>query len=488
MIQTEICVVGGGPAGSAIAHKLALLGHSVCLIEKSPFPRAHIRESLPPTILSVLDLLGVRECVEAANFLRPHRSLIRWSSPEAHWTESADESGFNVDRGRLDHILLSAAQTAGVQILQPAQATRPVSRGHQQWVVPVRWQGESIEVQARFLINATGKHRSLSRTNPHSPSTLALYGYWRDVPWQGVESRVEAGTDEWFWGAPLPDGRFNAAVFLDAKRHSATKPRDREQWYRSLLANTALFQGCLAGNLDTPVQICDASCYYPKTAIGLDWITVGDAAFALDPISSQGVQMAMMSAFQGAISVHTLLTMPEQAEAAIDFYQHKLHETVARSQRTAAQIYATQAVHPISPFWQQRSQGLDEPPSISWEQNTHLFEIYAPIRLSKATNLRSTPVIQGDVVRFVTALHHPALENPVAYLGSVAIAPLLESLDGHIGKGQTIIDLMQCWSHWHNRSTCWQLLQWFWSRHIIVSDTSNTLGIRENLAHSGGQG
>ena len=81
-------------------------------------------------------------------------------------------------------------------------------------------------------------------------------------------------------------------------------------------------------------------CFLSKDQIGLDWIKVGDAAFAIDPLSSQGVQMAMMSAFQGSIAVHTLLTQPEQANAAIDFYRNKLQETVARSQTTAAQVYA----------------------------------------------------------------------------------------------------------------------------------------------------
>ncbi|MEG4521088.1 MULTISPECIES: FAD-dependent oxidoreductase [unclassified Microcoleus] len=81
-IETEVCVVGGGPAGSSIARRLALLGHNVCLIEKAAFPRPHIGESLPPSIIQVFELLGVRSLIEAAGFLRSHRARVRWSSTD----------------------------------------------------------------------------------------------------------------------------------------------------------------------------------------------------------------------------------------------------------------------------------------------------------------------------------------------------------------------------------------------------------------------
>src|ERR1700681_230367 len=41
-IVADVCVIGGGPAGSTTAHRLASLGHEVCLIERHSFPRHHI--------------------------------------------------------------------------------------------------------------------------------------------------------------------------------------------------------------------------------------------------------------------------------------------------------------------------------------------------------------------------------------------------------------------------------------------------------------
>jgi flavin-dependent dehydrogenase len=41
-LKVEVCVIGGGPAGSTLARRLALLGHEVCLVEWLAFPRWHI--------------------------------------------------------------------------------------------------------------------------------------------------------------------------------------------------------------------------------------------------------------------------------------------------------------------------------------------------------------------------------------------------------------------------------------------------------------
>jgi flavin-dependent dehydrogenase len=132
-------VIGAGPAGATIARRLAALGHDVVLIERAAFPRPHIGESLPPSICPVLDLCGVREQVEAAGFLRPASAIVQWSGPAARHSRFDGAPGFQVDRGRFDHLLLAAARDAGASVRQPARAGRPVATADG-WAVPLEWQ------------------------------------------------------------------------------------------------------------------------------------------------------------------------------------------------------------------------------------------------------------------------------------------------------------------------------------------------------------
>jgi flavin-dependent dehydrogenase len=66
--RVDVCVVGAGPSGSALAIRLAQLGHDVSVIERSMFPRSHVGESLSPGIWPQLELLGVAQAVAAAGF------------------------------------------------------------------------------------------------------------------------------------------------------------------------------------------------------------------------------------------------------------------------------------------------------------------------------------------------------------------------------------------------------------------------------------
>jgi flavin-dependent dehydrogenase len=54
----DVCIVGGGPAGSITALQLALLGHRVCLFERSVFPRRQVGELLTRGIWPILDSLN----------------------------------------------------------------------------------------------------------------------------------------------------------------------------------------------------------------------------------------------------------------------------------------------------------------------------------------------------------------------------------------------------------------------------------------------
>lgn len=460
-LDSEICVIGGGPAGATVARRLALLGHRVCLLERSEFPRPHIGESLTPGIIPLLDFLGLRDSIEQAGFLRPHGAVVSWSG-QPEFAETGGERGFQVDRGRFDQILLAEAASAGVRVLQPALAQTPRRRGGRWWI-PLTIAGEQSSVTAGFVVDASGR-RSLLPGNRQrdDAATLALYAYWTQTGIDDPSTRVEAGSDEWYWGAPLPDGTFNATVFVDPVRCAAAGRRGLSDFYQTLLSSSVLLAPCLSGHRVSDVVACDASRRFVAAPVGDDFIKVGEASFTIDPLSSQGVQAAITSAMQASIVVHTLLKHSENAPVAMAFYRERQIESLASDRATSAAFYREKASSCARPFWQKRA-GQTPVDAQPLPQNEPLANTVM-VRWSADVQHVDVPVIRGDVIESCRGLRHPSLGRPIAFLEGIPV----ELLTGVFTTATSVEQLIHIWSMQMPAEQACRILSWLWSRHLVV--------------------
>src|SRR3546814_182111 len=74
--DTDVLVIGGGPAGSTIATLLARKGWQVTQLEKDRHPRFHIGESLLPMNMPILKRMGAFEKVDAIGTLRSEERRV----------------------------------------------------------------------------------------------------------------------------------------------------------------------------------------------------------------------------------------------------------------------------------------------------------------------------------------------------------------------------------------------------------------------------
>jgi flavin-dependent dehydrogenase len=460
--MAEVCVIGAGPAGSIFAARMAQLGHQVDLIERQRFPRAHLGESLSPGVMPLLQAAGMRETIEAAGFPSVTGVWVNWAQ-QSRLRQDPGEKGLLVDRGEFDRRLLARARAFGVRVHQPARVLKQAHDGAK-WHLAIDSDGGVTQLDADFVADAGGR-RGVSRQRHirTGVATLAVYGYWRGKSLPTMP-RIEAGEDGWYWGVPLPDGSYNTLIFVDPHRFRSAPGATMSERFLRLLERSTLINDCLDAELIAPVRAIDATPYLSGDCVAPGQIELGDAALAIDPISSSGVQKAIQTALSGAIVANTLLRRPESTDAALSFYRAQLGEASERHRRWAPEHYRDVAERCAHPFWQQRAGQQAAPDPAPLPAIDALGFATTPMELSSELEFAPTPCLQGDFVSLASALHHPRLASPIAFLGGRELAPLLRILQ----PGRTPLQIARSWSNHMSLESGLAIAGWLVNHGILV--------------------
>ncbi len=427
--ETEVCVIGAGPAGATFATRMVQFGYKVILIERSPFPRRHVGEAMTPIVWELLAISGARPAVEALEVVQSTPARIRWVDDEEKLIDPpGGRPGFTVDRADFDQVLLDAARLAGAIVMQPARVSS-VERTDSGWRIELVGIDGPSTISARFLADASGRSSRLpSRRITTSPRTIALDALWTFQGVESRESRIETRPEGWYWGAHLPRRTYRAMAFVDPDllRVNRVDKRGLEAYYRQLLAGTRILNALKDPRLEGVVTAHDATCYFDPMPIDRTYIKLGEAAFAIDPLSSSGVQKALQTALAGSISVNTILRAGS-AEAAVAFYTDNQQSSVVQHAEWAASRYREHRRYRAKAFWLRRARS----PIKSAPRQNYLkqkADRRRRVQLVPGACFVRVPCAVGDHVEIRDAIWHPALARPVAFVNGVDIVALIANL------------------------------------------------------------
>jgi flavin-dependent dehydrogenase len=462
----DVLVLGGGPAGSAAAIRLAEYGHSVGLIERSGFPRSHVGICLADQTQHLLDYLGVGPSFKQAQFWRRYKTRVHWGGEQ----RDADHTGYHVDRGRLDHILIERAVGSGVSLYQPADVVRTLDE-EGLWSVLL---ADGRQMTAKFLIDAGGRRPALPEQRiKDAPPLLALHAMWRFDRKPDVDGLIKASDDSWLWFARVSKCAGMLTVFLDPRAATFKAKENLPAWYKAELGRfSATFD---LWEQTSDVQACDAGSSHARISASHRMIRVGDAAMAIDPLASQGVHLALVSSVQAAIAVNTMLSLPENSASAIEFYNERVKDRVARFKSHTAREYLREAELRGTSFWRSRANGaVKMPPSVRAPAQQN-----AAVRLSDDIQIRSEPVIEGDLIFDRDVVCHPNLSSPVKFLGEADLPELIKYVPPH----STIAALS---AHFASQNLKGQeIVNWMWSNGLLelsASDPCSEAKTRGNVS------
>ncbi|EPW6912842.1 NAD(P)/FAD-dependent oxidoreductase [Vibrio parahaemolyticus] len=427
----DILIIGAGPAGSACAIELCRLGYTVCLIDKAHFPRSQIGESLPPSIFPLLDYLGVRSMVEDASFIKAKRTKVIWGAQQFERDHSQDMEGLNVDRGVFDNILVQAAAVNGADIQLGMKVSQKQRRSEdKRWDVIVHDGQDQHHLSPRFIVNACGRRGTISKERQRiGRAQLALYTYWNLSTDVGVQDTfIETGEDNWGWCCKLSNKQAVVALFLDPSLIKGKGKTSLENIYLQRLKKKSFSKSVINGFIKRPVQACNASITRSSDPIMDGLIDVGDACFAQDPLSSQGVQGAIAMALQATAVVNTVLRNPKKQIDAELFYKDKLEKKVVKHLEHIKEHCQEAYRHYRTEYWERRA---DLPVRYNVRGvSIRKFQLTGAqiVTLGKDVKVVTIQVIRNSLIQEEVALWRPGLEAPIILANTIPVVELLKTL------------------------------------------------------------
>ena len=369
MTTTDLLVIGGGPAGSAIAALAAREGARVVLLERDRFPRDKVcGEFLSPEGCAVVDRLGLLDDLRVRGAMPMDACLLadaggRSVTSDLPHLREAGRVALGISRSLLDEALLRHAAAMGVEVREEVAATNPIVEGGCVRGVtarPIGSRGGHEAIRASLVVAADGRRSMLQRAlhpalgDPLTTGDRSWFGFKAHFPDRsgGLDRRIELYVfDGGYAGlGPVEGGRLDLALIarVDALRASGNRPQ-------------GLFEGRMLGNPLLAERLGGLSPCSPWKAIGPLRFNVrtpashgalflGDAAGTIDPFSGEGMSNALTGATMAVPFVMEALARGAFTEDAARAWSRAWRGTFAPVTRRA-RLFGRIFQHPRPASW-----------------------------------------------------------------------------------------------------------------------------------------
>lgn len=327
-MEVDVAVIGAGPAGSTLAALLASRGASVALIDRDAFPRDKLcGEFLSYDALPIVELLGVD--VADAPLVQHCRVVSRHSRYEFELPHAAR----GVSRSTLDDRLFRAAVRKGATAITETVTSLDAIQAKVIAGAWGRWGRFDTQLGRGFVRDRAHRNFGFKR-HYHGPATdfIELYSFRRG--YLGVNS--------------IDGGVVNICGLVHASRLAGHKGR-WDAFVETIRAEEPELEALYARHTPAQEQFLSSEpvIFRARSAVEGGIFMVGDASGVIDPLTGNGMAMAMQSALLAAPLILRLLQSTGDRARIEDEYRTRHHAMFApriRWSRAVARLLSNPAL------------------------------------------------------------------------------------------------------------------------------------------------
>jgi geranylgeranyl reductase family protein len=305
-INTDVLVIGAGPAGSAAAAWLARANRSVLLADAEVFPRDKAcGDGLTPRAIAEMRRLGLDDLLSTLpvnHGLRAHgfgqQLHLPWPGGSLPATGSASP------RMVLDNAIRDLALAAGASAQEGARAIDVEFTGERLSAVIFKQGENKLRVRANSFVVADGAKSQLGRLLGRTWHKDTVYGVaargyidtpFSDDPWisshlelRGTEGEILSG---YGWLFPLGNGQMNIGVGTLATNR---RPADINlKQIMNLYASQQRETWQLGTEIHNPWSALLPMGGAVSGVAGANWLLIGDAAGCVNPLNGEGIDYGL---------------------------------------------------------------------------------------------------------------------------------------------------------------------------------------------------
>lgn len=354
----DVVIVGGGPAGCALALWLRRARCRVAIVDRARFPREKpCGEGLLPSGVDVLRALGLGDLL--AKIEAPAVRALEFAALGARARGALPGDGAGVDRRRFDAALAAAAQDSGVVWVRgaPASLRRDGQGAVSALALSETDSAVAASLECSVLVGADGlrswtrRALGLQAVRRGSVGGAARFGLCARVTiphdsGDHVEVHIVPGLGELY---VTPSGtRQLSLALLTSRARVRTFGADLSRAVRLACAASRSLTRRLEGASSLgPVQAVGPLAQRAVRPYGSGAFLAGDAALAVDPIGGDGMTLALVGSQSCARAVLAHLAGDEPSRV-VEAYASALLELSRRRRAFVAALLGLASVPRMS--------------------------------------------------------------------------------------------------------------------------------------------